>query len=52
MVKGGIIGLFLNLLEGLLSNVALDLPGSEGVPLGEHFFNLLERPTSGFRETE
>ena len=52
MVKGGVFGLLLNLLEGLLPNIALDLPSSKGVSLGEHIFNLLERPTGGFGETE
>ena len=52
MVKGGILSLLLNLLEGLLSNIPLDLPGSEGVPLGEYILDLFECPTGSFRETE
>ena len=44
--------LFLNFLEGLLSNVALDPPGGEGVSLRKHIFDLLKSPTSSFRETE
>ena len=52
MVRVSALGLVFNLLEGLLSNIALDLPGSEGMSLGEHIFDFLKRPTSGFWETE
>lgn len=51
-IEGSIIGLLFNVLEGLPSNIPLNLPSSECMALGEHVFDLLERPTGSFRETE
>lgn len=52
MVKRSVFGLLFDLLEGLFSNISLDLPGGERVSLREHIFDLLKRPPGGLGETE
>ena len=43
---------YLDVLEGLLADVALDLPGGEDVALGEDILDLLERAASSLGEHE
>ena len=43
---------YLDVLEGLLADVALDLPGSEDVALGEDVLDLLKRAAGSLGEHE
>lgn len=48
----GFLPLLDNILESLLSNVPVNLPGSECVALGEHFLNLFQGPPGSLGEAE
>ena len=48
-VRRSTFGLLFDFLKGFPSNLALNLPSDEGVPLGKHILNL-KRPTSGSRD--